>query len=82
MKKPTRFSFAWHPHAVDLGVDYSGEPLTLVEFTLEPIGERTRLKIVESGFDALPEARRRLAMRENEKGWTIQTENIAEHVAG
>lgn len=82
MDKPTRFSFAWHPHAVDRSVDYSTEPMTLVEFTLECLGERTRLTVVESGFDALPEARRWLAMRENKKGWEIQSENIAEHVAG
>jgi len=52
----------------------------LVEFTLERLGERTRLTVVESGFDALPEARRWLALRENQKGWSIQTGNIAEHV--
>src|SRR6516225_7589406 len=29
------FSFRWHPHAVDAGIDYSTEPTTLVVFTLE-----------------------------------------------
>src|ERR1700758_2518622 len=31
------FSFTWHPYALDPAVDYSGEPPTLIEFTLEPI---------------------------------------------
>src|SRR5207253_2805539 len=29
------FSYRWHPYAVDPAVDYSAEPTTLVEFTLE-----------------------------------------------
>src|SRR5882724_2977714 len=29
------FSYRWHPYAIDPAVDYSTEPTTLVEFTLE-----------------------------------------------
>src|SRR6266496_5789901 len=29
------FSYRWHPNALDPTVDYSAEPTTLVEFTLE-----------------------------------------------
>src|SRR3989475_9459777 len=29
------FSYRWHPYAVDPAVDYSAEPMTLVEFKLE-----------------------------------------------
>lgn len=81
MDEPVRFSFAWHPHAVDRNVDYSDEPMTVVEFTLEPLGDKTRLTVVESGFDALPEARRWLVTRENARGWEIQTRNIAAYVS-
>ena len=81
MERPNLFAFAWHPHAVDQDVDYSGEPMTLVEFRLESIGDRTRLTVTESGFDALPEARRWLAMRENAKGWGIQMQNVAAYVS-
>src|SRR5262249_54871823 len=35
MEPERLFSFRWHPHAVEPGVDYSGEPTTLIEFTLE-----------------------------------------------
>lgn len=75
------FSFTWHPYALDPAVDYSGEPPTLIEFTLEPIAGGTRLTVVESGFDKLPPHRRDEAFRMNEKGWAAQVQNIANHVA-
>jgi len=76
------FSFRWHPHAVDPNADYSSEPTTLVEFRLEDAPGGTRLKVVESGFDRLPAARRDEAFRMNEGGWTEQMKNIERHVAG
>ncbi len=76
------FSFRWHPHAVDPHVDYSDEPTTLVEFRLEEIAGGTRLTITESGFDAIPEARRDLAFRMNGGGWEEQLTNIQTHVDG
>ena len=74
------FAFTWHPYAVDPDKDYSGEPPTLVEFTLQPAAEGTLLRIVESGFDNIPQGRRAEAFRMNEGGWSIQAENIARHV--
>ena len=74
------FSFTWHPYAVDPKVDYSGEPPTLVEFTLEAIPSGTRLRVAESGFDRIPAHRRAEAFRMNEGGWAEQTGNIARHV--
>jgi uncharacterized protein YndB with AHSA1/START domain len=76
------FSFRWHPDAVDPNADYSSEPTTLVEFRLEDAPGGTRLKVVESGFDRLPAARRDEAFRMNEGGWTEQMKNIERHVAG
>ena len=35
MEPEQLFSFRWHPNAVERGCDYSAEPPTLVEFTLE-----------------------------------------------
>jgi len=32
-----RFSFRWHPYAIEPGVDYSKEPTTLVTFALEQV---------------------------------------------
>jgi uncharacterized protein YndB with AHSA1/START domain len=80
IEPPTRFTYRWHPYAVDPNVDYSAEPTTLVEFMLEEIAEGTRLTVVESGFDAIPAARRATAFKMNDGGWTIQVQNIAEYL--
>jgi uncharacterized protein YndB with AHSA1/START domain len=74
------FSFTWHPYAIEPDVDYSGEPATLVEFRLEPTATGTLLRVIESGFDRIPEHRRLEAFRMNEGGWTAQLKNIAKHV--
>jgi uncharacterized protein YndB with AHSA1/START domain len=74
-------SFRWHPYPADPEGELSREPTTLVSFDLEDAPGGTRLRIVESGFDALPEDRRAQARESNEEGWTIQSERIAKHVA-
>ena len=76
------FSYRWHPAAIDPSVDYSAEPTTLVEFRLEEVDGGTRLALVESGFDRIPEARRAKAFRMNSGGWDYQMENIRKHVEG
>ncbi|MDB4908119.1 MAG: vanillate O-demethylase oxidoreductase VanB [Gemmatimonadetes bacterium] len=73
-------SWRWHPNAVDMSQDYSTEPTTLVTFDLEDAEGGTKLTIVESGFDALPDSRRDIAFRGNEGGWTGQMKNIIAHV--
>lgn len=75
------FSFRWHPYAIEPEVDYSAEPTTLVSFTLEDAGAGTRLTIVESGFDAIPESRRAKAFSMNSNGWNGQAENIRKFLA-
>ena len=80
--EPERFfSFRWHPYAIEEGVDYTEEPTTLVSFTLEENGAGTKLTIVESGFDAIPESRRAKAFSMNERGWAGQAENIRKFVS-
>jgi uncharacterized protein YndB with AHSA1/START domain len=80
--EPDRFfSFRWHPYAIEPGVDYSAEPTTLVSFTLEDAAAGTRLTIVESGFDAIPESRRAKAFSSNSSGWNGQAENIRKFLA-
>jgi uncharacterized protein YndB with AHSA1/START domain len=75
-------SYRWHPYAVDPSVDYSDEPMTLVEFRLEDApGGTTALSVTESGFENVPLARRAKAFEMNSQGWSIQVENIARHVA-
>jgi uncharacterized protein YndB with AHSA1/START domain len=77
------FSYRWHPAAIDAKADYSAEPTTLVEFTLEDAdgGAGTVLTIIESGFDRLPSTRRAEAFRMNERGWDGQSKLLAEYVS-
>ena len=77
----TRFAYRWHPYAIDMNKDYSSEPMTLVEFLLQPQDGGTLLTVVESGFDRLPPERIAEAFRMNERGWAEQLNNIAAHVA-
>src|SRR3954463_14295823 len=64
-----RLAFRWHPYAVDADTDYRNEPTTLVEFTLEETDGGVHLRIVESGFDAIPADRRASAFESNSEGW-------------
>jgi len=76
-----RISFRWHPFAIDPKVDYSGEPMTLIVFELEPVGQGTQLTITESGFDRIPPGRREAAYRANEGGWTHQLGLVSKYLA-
>jgi len=75
------FSYRWHPNATDVAKDYSTEPTTLVEFTLEEKAGGTELLIAESGFDQIPIERRELAFRMNDGGWSEITGNIEKYVS-
>ena len=76
-----RLAFRWHPHGVDPGVDYSTEPTTLVEFTLAEQTDGVLLRIVESGFDNIPAARRATAFEANSEGWAKQTQLVSKYLA-
>lgn len=52
-----------------------------VAVTLAPEGTGTRLTLVESGFADLPEGPGLAVWQRNEGGWTLQLQNIADHVA-
>ena len=80
MEPERLLSIRWHPYAVDPKVDYSSETPTLVVFELEEVPGGTQLKVVESGFDRVPIARRAQAFKMNEEGWGIQLKNIDRYV--
>jgi len=80
MEPERLFSFTWHPYAIDPKKDYSGEPQTLVEFTLTKTARGTLLKVVESGFDRIPDERRAEALRMDEAGWSQQMRNIQKYL--
>jgi uncharacterized protein YndB with AHSA1/START domain len=75
-----RFAYRWHPFAIDPDVDYDREPTTLVEFTLSETPDGVRLTIVESGFDAISEARRNASFEANSEGWAIQTDLVRRYL--
>ena len=80
VERPSRFAVRW---AVQMGSEELEGYSTLVEFTLAPEGEGTRLRVVESGFDALdmPEADRIAKVDGNAEGWQIELGHLADYVA-
>jgi uncharacterized protein YndB with AHSA1/START domain len=76
-----RFSFRWHPGAVEPGMDYSKEPTTLVAFELQEVPDGTLLTVTETGFDQIPLARRAKVFAANEQGWSLQVMMIDKHVS-
>jgi uncharacterized protein YndB with AHSA1/START domain len=75
------FSFRWHPHAIERGVDYSAEPTTLVVFELEESEGGVLLTVTESGFDGIPLERRAKAFTANEQGWGMVVKLVEKHLA-
>ena len=75
-----RFSFQWHPFAIDPNYDYSKEPMTLVTFELSEIEGGTLLTITESGFDQIPVERRAQAFKADDGGWTHQAKLIEKYL--
>jgi uncharacterized protein YndB with AHSA1/START domain len=81
MEPERLFSFRWHPFALEPGVDYSGEPTTLVEFVMDATADGVMLTITESGFDGIPLARRAAAFKANSGGWSMVLKLISQYVS-
>ncbi|HJR70397.1 MAG TPA: SRPBCC domain-containing protein [Gammaproteobacteria bacterium] len=61
--------------------DFASAPKTRVELKLEATKNGTKLTITESGFNGIPDDKRRVdALRSNTQGWDIQAKNIATYV--
>ena len=70
VEEPSYLSFRWAADDTG-GREPDDENSTLVEFTLEPEGEGTRLRVVESGFSEVaadPEVKER-RYKANRGGW-------------
>jgi uncharacterized protein YndB with AHSA1/START domain len=81
--EPPRFvSFRWAALGFPDSEPREGNS-TLVEFTLTPDGDGTRLRVTESGFDTLdwPEDKQREHREGNREGWEIKTRELAEYAA-
>ena len=75
------FSYRWRPYAIEPNVDYSAEPMTLVEFRLDDVDGGVLLTITESGFDQIPGERRAKAFRMDDAGWSEQIRSIEAYVS-
>jgi uncharacterized protein YndB with AHSA1/START domain len=72
-----RFSYRWAAEAESEQIEGNS---TLVEFTLDPTDEGTRLRVVESGFEdlAVTDEQRRARVEDNTEGWEIQLRRVRE----
>jgi uncharacterized protein YndB with AHSA1/START domain len=80
VEAPRRFSYRWAVLRESQSEPVEGNS-TLVEFTLEAEGDRTRLRVVESGFDTLfadPEKRAQ-RYEDNTKGWGSELAELADY---
>jgi uncharacterized protein YndB with AHSA1/START domain len=80
VEPPHVFSFRW---ARPLGAEPREGNSTLVEFTLAPEGEGTRLRVVESGFPALEgtEEEKTTYADGNTEGWAHELAELQAYAA-
>ena len=81
VEPPRRFSYRWATLREHWGEEPDDRNSTLVEFTLAPEGDGTRLRVVESGFAALEgsDEQRRRSFEDNTQGWETQLDNVREY---
>ena len=82
---PHFVSFRWlRPGHDDAGGDeLREENSTLVEFSLDPEGDATRLRVVESGFHELAGSEDENAKdaEEHRHGWELELDELRDYVA-
>jgi uncharacterized protein YndB with AHSA1/START domain len=76
VEEPTVFGFTWQIH----GLPEDDPRRTYVEFTLEPVGAGTRLRVVETGFAQLPEDAYRKAYDAHTQGWTSELGKLVDYL--
>lgn len=85
VEPPTYLAYRWA--SAFPGEELREDNSTLVEFTLTPEGDKTRLRVEESGFSTLAgsEQMRNQAVEGNTSGWRQELDALktrAEHPAG
>src|SRR5215831_19934415 len=73
VEAPAVFAFTWR--LPDLPEDDPRR--TYVEFTLESVGEGTRLRLVETGFAQLPDESRHTTYDSHAEGWASELDELA-----
>jgi uncharacterized protein YndB with AHSA1/START domain len=76
VEPPTYLAYRWA--SAFPGEELREDNSTLVEFTLSPEGDKTRLRVVESGFAALAgsDAFRGKAVEDNSGGWVEELDAL------
>ena len=82
VEPPHRFAYRWTAHHAEQGAEPEAGNSTLVEFTLEPEGEGTRLQVVETGFASLATSEDgvRKNYDDNVDGWKQMLERLDAYV--
>ena len=77
----TRFSYRWAPFKDPGGEEPVEGNSTLVEFTLQPEGDATRLRVVESRFASLATSEEQRARNHagNTEGWEHETGELRDY---
>jgi uncharacterized protein YndB with AHSA1/START domain len=80
VEPPHRFAYRWAAHHA-AGEEPAEGNSTLVEFTLTPEGDGTRLRVLETGFATLAtsDEQRRGNYDDNVGGWTQMVGRLAEY---
>jgi uncharacterized protein YndB with AHSA1/START domain len=77
VEEPRVFAYTWR--LPNLPADDPRR--TFVEFTLEPDGDGTLLRLCETGFAQLPDDIREATYESHSDGWTQELAELAEHLA-
>ncbi len=76
VEEPSVFGFTWGIS----GLPDDDPRRTYVEFTLEPVGDGTRLTVVETGFAQLPDDAHDKAFEDNTGGWANELGELIDYL--
>jgi uncharacterized protein YndB with AHSA1/START domain len=76
LEPPRVFGYTWGIS----GLPADDPRRTYVEFTLEPVGDGTRLTVVESGFAQVPDDLHSGAYGGNVQGWQSELDELVEYL--
>jgi uncharacterized protein YndB with AHSA1/START domain len=76
VEEPSVFGFTWRIQ----GLPEDDPRRTYVEFTLEPVGDGTRLTVVETGFAQLTAAGHSAAFGGNSEGWLRELDELVAYL--